>query len=119
LAPNLPCPTSEEPRGCIVYRASVNGYFVEPLCAGYCATKGGIIALTKARAIDHGKDGIRVNCIWPGYIDSGLAWEYFEVQPNPSEARNAAGNCMRSRVWASRGRSRVWRYSWPVTMPHL
>jgi NAD(P)-dependent dehydrogenase (short-subunit alcohol dehydrogenase family) len=78
-------------KGCIINMASVNGYFVEPLCAGYCATKGGIIALTKAMAIDHGKDGIRVNCICPGYIDSGLAWEYFEVQPNPAEARNAAG----------------------------
>ena len=46
-------------KGCIVNMASVNGFFVEPLCAGYCATKGAIIALTKAMAIDHGKDGIR------------------------------------------------------------
>jgi NAD(P)-dependent dehydrogenase (short-subunit alcohol dehydrogenase family) len=71
--------------------ASVNGFFVEPQCAGYCATKGGIVALTKAMAIDHGKDGIRVNCISPGYIDAGLAWGYFEVQPDPAEARRAAG----------------------------
>lgn len=78
-------------KGCIVNMASVNGFFVEPLCAGYCATKGGIMALTKAMAIDHGKDGVRVNCICPGYIDAGLAWEYFEVQPNPAEARKAAG----------------------------
>ena len=70
--------------------ASVNGFFVEPSCAGYCATKGGITALTKAMAIDHGKDGIRVNCICPGYIDSGMAWEYFEVQPDPAESRKAA-----------------------------
>jgi NAD(P)-dependent dehydrogenase (short-subunit alcohol dehydrogenase family) len=83
-------PHLRKTKGCIVNMASVNGFFVEPMCAGYCATKGGIIALTKAMAIDHGKDGIRVNCICPGYIDSGLAWEYFEVQPNPAEARNAA-----------------------------
>jgi NAD(P)-dependent dehydrogenase (short-subunit alcohol dehydrogenase family) len=78
-------------KGCIINMASVNGYFVESLCAGYCATKGAIIAFTKAMAIDHGKEGIRVNCICPGYIDSGLAWGYFEAQPDPAAARAAAG----------------------------
>ena len=78
-------------KGCIVNMASVNGFFVEPLCAGYCATKGAIISLTKALAIDHGKEGIRVNCICPGYIDAGLAWGYFEAQPDPVAARVAAG----------------------------
>jgi NAD(P)-dependent dehydrogenase (short-subunit alcohol dehydrogenase family) len=78
-------------KGCIVNMASVNGFFVEPTCAGYCATKGAIIALTKAMAIDHGKEGIRVNCICPGYIDAGLAWGYFEAQTDPAEARRAAG----------------------------
>lgn len=78
-------------KGCIVNMASVNGFFVEPMCAGYCATKGAIIALTKAMAIDHGKEGIRVNCICPGYIDAGLAWGYFEAQPDPAAARTAAG----------------------------
>ncbi|HEV2492827.1 MAG TPA: glucose 1-dehydrogenase [Terriglobia bacterium] len=80
-----------ETKGCIINMASVNGFFVEPMCAGYCATKGAIIALTKAMAIDHGKEGIRVNCICPGYIDAGLAWGYFEAQPDPSAARAAAG----------------------------
>ncbi|MGC9997506.1 MAG: glucose 1-dehydrogenase [Terriglobia bacterium] len=84
-------PHLRKTQGCIVNMASVNGFFVEPMCAGYCASKGGIIALTKAMAIDHGKEGIRVNCICPGYIDAGLAWGYFEVQPNPAEARQAAG----------------------------
>jgi NAD(P)-dependent dehydrogenase (short-subunit alcohol dehydrogenase family) len=37
-------------RGAIVNMSSVNGFFVEPMCAGYCATKGAIIALTKAMA---------------------------------------------------------------------
>jgi NAD(P)-dependent dehydrogenase (short-subunit alcohol dehydrogenase family) len=60
-------------------------------CAGYCATKGAIIALTKAMAIDYGKEGIRVNCICPGYIDSGLTQSYFEAQPDPGGARAVAG----------------------------
>ena len=78
-------------KGCIINMSSVNGFFVEPMCAGYCATKGAIIALTKAMAIDHGKEGVRVNCICPGYIDAGLAWGYFEAQPDPAAARAAAG----------------------------
>jgi NAD(P)-dependent dehydrogenase (short-subunit alcohol dehydrogenase family) len=78
-------------RGSIVNMSSVNGFFVEPTCAGYCATKAGIIGLTKAMAIDHGGEGIRVNCICPGYIDAGLAEGYFQAQPDPAGARLEAG----------------------------
>ena len=84
-------PHLRKTKGCIVNMASVNGYFVEPMCAGYCATKGGIIALTKAMAIDHGKEGIRVNCICPGYINAGGAEAYFQAQADPEAARAAAG----------------------------
>jgi len=78
-------------RGNIVNMSSVNGYFVEPSCAGYCATKAAIIGLTKAMAIDHGHEGIRTNCICPGYIDAGLAEGYFQSQANPLQARIDAG----------------------------
>jgi NAD(P)-dependent dehydrogenase (short-subunit alcohol dehydrogenase family) len=78
-------------KGNIVNMSSVNGYFVEPSCAGYCATKAAIIGLTKAMAIDHGHEGIRVNCICPGYIDAGLAEGYFQSQANPAQARVDAG----------------------------
>ncbi len=78
-------------RGAIVNMASVNGVFVEPHCAGYCATKGAIIAFTKAIAIDHGFEGIRCNCVCPGYIDAGLAYAYFESQPDPEFARISSG----------------------------
>ena len=78
-------------RGSIVNMSSVNGFFVEPNCAGYCATKAAIIGFTKALAIDHGHEGIRVNCICPGYIDAGLAFGYFQSQPNPTSARMEAG----------------------------
>jgi meso-butanediol dehydrogenase / (S,S)-butanediol dehydrogenase / diacetyl reductase len=84
-------PHLRETKGSIVNMSSVNGFFVEPMCAGYCATKAAIIGLTKAMAIDHGKDGIRVNCICPGYIDAGLAEGYFQAQPDPAAARLAAG----------------------------
>ncbi len=84
-------PHLRKTKGNIISMSSVNGFFVEPMCAGYCATKAAIIGLTKAMAIDHGKDGIRVNCICPGYIDAGLAEGYFLAQPDPAAARVAAG----------------------------
>ena len=47
-------PHLRQTRGSIVNMASVNAFFVEPMCAGYCATKGAIVAFTKALAIDCG-----------------------------------------------------------------
>ncbi len=84
-------PELRKTRGSIVNLSSVNGFFVEPMCAPYCATKAAIIGLTKGMAIDHGPEGIRVNAICPGYIDAGLAEAYFVVQPDPAAARAAAG----------------------------
>ncbi len=84
-------PYLKKSKGNIVNMSSVNGFFVEPMCAGYCTTKAAIIGLTKAMAIDHGHEGIRVNCICPGYIDAGLAEGYFQAQPDPLKAREEAG----------------------------
>jgi NAD(P)-dependent dehydrogenase (short-subunit alcohol dehydrogenase family) len=84
-------PHLRETGGSIVNMSSVNGFFVEPTCAGYCATKAGIMGLTKAMAIDHGHQGVRVNCICPGYIDAGLAEGYFQAQADPVLARQEAG----------------------------
>jgi len=81
-----------ETRGVIINLSSVNAYFVEPACAGYCATKAAILGLTKAMAIDHGRSGVRVHAICPGYIDAGLAEGYFQSQLDPAKARSEAGN---------------------------
>jgi NAD(P)-dependent dehydrogenase (short-subunit alcohol dehydrogenase family) len=78
-------------KGCIINMSSVNATFVEPMCAGYCATKAAILGFTKALAIDHGRDGVRVNAICPGYINAGLAEGYFIAQPDPDAARVQAG----------------------------
>jgi len=40
--------------------------------AAYCATKGGVVQLTKAMAVDHAPDGIRVNCVCPGPVATPL-----------------------------------------------
>ncbi len=84
-------PALRTTKGTIINMSSVNGTFVEPMCAGYCATKAAILGFTKALAIDHGGEGIRVNAICPGYIDAGLAEGYFLAQPDPELARQQAG----------------------------
>jgi len=84
-------PHLRQTRGAIINLSSVNAYFVEPACAGYCATKAAILGLTKAMAIDHGREGVRVHAICPGYIDAGLAEGYFQSQADPARARAEAG----------------------------
>lgn len=56
--------------GAIVNVGSVAGLVGIPSRAAYCASKGAVIALTRALAVDHVGDGIRVNCVCPGTIDS-------------------------------------------------
>jgi meso-butanediol dehydrogenase/(S,S)-butanediol dehydrogenase/diacetyl reductase len=73
--------------GSIVNIASVNGFWVEPGLDAYCASKGGVIALTRAIAAGFGRDGIRCNCICPGYVDTGMAARYLDSQADPAKAR--------------------------------
>ena len=49
--------------------------------AAYCASKGGVISLTKAMAIDHASDGIVVNCVCPGDVDTPMTQRSFEIYP--------------------------------------
>jgi len=58
--------------GSIINTGSGWGLKGGPNAAAYCAAKGGVVNLTRAMAIDHGKQGIRVNCVCPGDIDTPL-----------------------------------------------
>ncbi len=57
-------------RGAIVNTASVAGMVGVPKRASYCASKGAVIALTRQVAMDFVKQGVRVNCVCPGTVDS-------------------------------------------------
>ncbi len=58
--------------GSIINTASGWGIAGGPRAAVYCASKGAVVLLTKAMAIDHGLQKIRVNCICPGDTDTGM-----------------------------------------------
>ena len=58
----------------------------DPGLAAYCATKGGVHALTRAMAVDLGAQGIRVNAIAPGWIRSELSDNYINAQADPDAA---------------------------------
>ncbi len=58
--------------GVIINNSSGWGLVGGDAAAAYCASKGGVVLLTKAMAIDHGRQGIRVNCICPGDVDTPM-----------------------------------------------
>ncbi len=72
--------------GSIINIGSIEGLAANPEHAAYCASKGGLHALTRAMAVDLGNDDIRVNAIAPGWIRSALSDEYINVQPNSQQA---------------------------------
>jgi len=72
--------------GSIVNIGSIEGLAANPHHAAYCASKGGVHALTKAMAVDLGSDNIRVNAIAPGWIRSDLSDDYINAQKDPQTA---------------------------------
>src|SRR5215472_2924199 len=58
--------------GSIINTASGWGLKGGPQAASYCAAKGGVVNLTRAMAIDYGKNNIRVNCVCPGDVDTPM-----------------------------------------------
>jgi NAD(P)-dependent dehydrogenase (short-subunit alcohol dehydrogenase family) len=65
-------PALRASRGCIVTIGSGWGLVGGPRAVTYAATKGAVVNLTRALAIDHGPEGVRVNCVCPGDTDTPM-----------------------------------------------
>jgi NAD(P)-dependent dehydrogenase (short-subunit alcohol dehydrogenase family) len=65
--------------GSIVNISSVNGLVSEPFLTIYSASKGAVVMLTKGIALDYAKQGIRCNCICPGWVDTPINYAHAEM----------------------------------------
>ncbi len=75
--------------GAVVVVASQLGLVAVPNAVAYCASKGAVINLSRAMALDHAAEGIRVNCVCPGPTDTPLAEQFFADTPDPAATRRA------------------------------
>jgi len=68
--------------GAIINISSVRAFVSYAGGAAYDSSKAALIAFTRTLALDHGKDGIRVNAICPGYVDTPMTEEWLRTVPD-------------------------------------
>ena len=71
--------------GAIVNTSSGAGIKGVPGMTAYCAAKHGVLGLTRSAALDHAREGVRINAVCPGLIDSHLLDATFEASPELKE----------------------------------
>lgn len=83
-------PDHPSSKGAIVNIASQLGIVARPGAAAYCASKAAIINMTRSDAIDYSQDGIRVNCVCPGVIETPMTTSSEEMKERLKPAINIA-----------------------------
>jgi NAD(P)-dependent dehydrogenase (short-subunit alcohol dehydrogenase family) len=73
--------------GSIINVSSVLGLVGAKERIAYAASKGAVTLMTKAMALDHAADNIRVNCICPGIVETDMVLRFIEQAPDPAAAR--------------------------------
>lgn len=90
LVNRLTWPAMTDRGGSIVTVASTASFAAFPQDAAYVASKGAVLALTKAMALDGAPHGIRVNAVCPGFILTPNLQGYFDAQDDPGAAAGGA-----------------------------
>ena len=75
--------------GAIVNVSSVMAWFTAPGYTAYTAAKAGVLGMTRAMAVELGPDGIRVNAVCPGFIDTPIWQRNLDAMPSDEAARFA------------------------------
>ena len=77
--------------GAIVNISSTNGLVGGPGLAAYCASKGAVTNLTRAMALDHAHEGIRINAVCPGAVDTNMLYSEHDDSREKIQAMNISG----------------------------
>ena len=82
----LPIMLAQPAGGVILFTASKTGLVAQTDSPVYCASKGAVVMLAKALALDYATRGIRVNALCPGIIDTPMLRQFADAMPDPAAA---------------------------------
>lgn len=101
-------PMVQQGGGVIINTASELSIIGQPLYSAYCATKGGVLAFTRALSVEWAAQGIRVNAICPGPTDTPMLQAEFQIAADPAaEATAAIGSIPAGRLGTPEDIARV------------
>jgi NAD(P)-dependent dehydrogenase (short-subunit alcohol dehydrogenase family) len=83
-------PMKKQKKGVIVNFGSIWGGVGATGAVAYCASKGAVHQITRAMALDHVKDGIRINAVCPGEVDTPMLRSEREQPPTPADMQRLA-----------------------------
>jgi NAD(P)-dependent dehydrogenase (short-subunit alcohol dehydrogenase family) len=87
----IPIMLAQPGGGVILFTASKTGLVAQTDSPVYCASKGAVVLLAKALALDYAARGIRVNALCPGIIDTPMLRRFADAMPDPAAAWAAYG----------------------------
>jgi len=82
--------------GSVINISSLNGLVGFPLSTAYGGAKGGLVVFTRDMAIELAATGVRINCVCPGVIDTGMMERWTDLMPDKNEAKKMLKGTMPS-----------------------